>query len=440
MAMKYQTGMIQMGRESYKNITWIKTYPVIFLVFLGLSLTVSAQAKQENSYVHLDELTMTRGFTNTLADLSVGVQPDTFNQAAGFLVRKRQAYENVPEYLNLVSDVYSYKIDLPGVGYFEKPIWLSYNYEKDPKYQRNFYYYDGSSQWVKLPTTLDTVNDQVRAAWHFPYSIVAIFDDTRNDVGPSKIATFSDFGGIDAAGAIAIDESTGAVLYEHNAHAKRSIASLTKLMTAYVLIQEGTDLDRDVFYHSRYDQIGARLRMNEGEILSMKDLMYAMTVGSANNAAYALVDNAGYAKAEFVQLMNQTAGRLGLSDTNFADPSGLDPNNTSTPADYAKFMRAILRDADMLNFTTTSSYSFITRNTGEYHGFNNTNSLMRTSDLYITGSKTGYLDEALYCLALKTKQYNHEVITVVLGSPSGSARFSESERLMKWALANYDWQ
>lgn len=382
---------------------------------------------------------MTKGYTNTLGRLSVGIQPDTFSEAAGFLIRRKKAYADIPSYLKLRSPVYMYRIDLANAGYSEKPIWLSYNYKKDPKKQRSFYYYDGVSEWIKLPSTLDLNNNQLRAAWHFPYSTVAVMDDKRYRIGPMPSDTYSEFGSVNAASAIAIDDATGNVLYEQNANTPRSIASLTKLMTAYVLLNNDVDLDREVVYHARYDQDGARLRMDEGEILSMRDLMYAMTVGSANNAAYALVDQAGYSTSEFVNMMNAEARALGLTKTTFADPSGLDPQNISTAADYAKFMRKIMKDGDMLALATTQRYSFTTRNNGEYHGFNNTNSLMRTSDLYITGSKTGYLDEAGYCLALKAKDDDHEVITVVLGSPSSSGRFSDSEELMKWAFRNYVW-
>ncbi len=414
-------------------------YLLTGVFFTTLFLPAVTQAKQPYSYVHLDEVTMTKGYTNTLGRLSVGIQADTFSDEAGFLIRRKKAYADIPDHLKLVSPVYVYTIDIPNSGYFEKPVWLSYMYKKDPKKQRSFYYYDGVSEWKKLPTTIDTVNNKIQAAWHFPYSIVAVMDDKRYKVGPVPTDSFSDFGYINTASAIAIDDTTGNVLYEQNANTPRSIASLTKLMTAYVLLQNNVDLDREVVYHASYDQDGARLRMDEGEILSMRDLMYAMTVGSANNAAYALVDHAGYSTAEFVNMMNATADELGLANTTFADPSGLNPQNISTAADYAKFMKHVMKDGDILALTTAQSYSFTTRNNGEYHGFNNTNSLMRTSDLYITGSKTGYLDEAGYCLAFKAKEDNHEVITVVLGATTSSGRFSESERLMKWAFTNYAW-
>ncbi|MDP3971208.1 MAG: serine hydrolase [bacterium] len=408
--------------------------------FVLLVLPVSASAKQLSNKVFLDEETMTRGYTLQLESASVGIQPNTFIGEAPFWLRKKAVYPELPSYLEPASDVFLYQIDFENVGYFDKPIWLSFDYSEDPEHKRNVYYYDGTlEEWIALPTYLDTVNNRVRAAWHFPYSIVGVFDDLRYSIGPIKKSEYQDLGDINAVAVIAIDEATGEELYGKNTTEKRSIASLTKLMTAYVLFSNNVDLDREVTYYSQFDQIGARLRMNNGEILSMNDLMYAMTVGSANNAAYALVYHAGYSKEEFVGMMNLKAQELGLENTTFADPSGLDPLNQSTVADYAKFVRLIMKSPQMLEHTAASSYSFVTRNTGEVHSFKNTNELMRTSDLYITGSKTGYLDEALYCLALKAKDGDREVITVLFGSPSPWTRFSETERLMKWAFNNYSW-
>ncbi len=432
--------MIQMVRGSLKNN--YQSFCIALVLSLGVIFLAnsSVQAKQPNSFINLDKVTMERGYTNELNDLRVGVPAGTFSSAADFLLREKKNYPNLPKYLEPVSSAYVYSIDIANPGYTASPIWLSYEYEEDPKYQRNFYYYDGTSEWVKLPTNLDTVNNRVRAAWHFSYSIIGVFDDTRYDVGPIKKDSYSDFGGIASTSAIAIDNATGVVLYEKDANTKRSIASLTKLMTAYVLLQNDVNLEKEIIYSSSYDQIGARLRLNSGDIVSMDDLMYAMVVGSANNAAYALMYEGGYSKEQFVKKMNKAAKNLGLSNTTFADPSGLDANNQSTAADYAKFMRSIMSDPKMLHYSTTKAYAFTTRNTGEYHDFDNTNALMKTSDLYITGSKTGYLDEAGYCLAFKAKEGDDEVITVVLGASSGWARFTESERLMRWAFTNYSWQ
>jgi D-alanyl-D-alanine carboxypeptidase len=192
-------------------------------------------------------------------------------------------------------------------------------------------------------------------------------------------------------------------------------------------------------YHNAYDQIGGALQVSEGETMLMRDLLYGMVVGSANNAAYALVGNMGYSVDEFVDLMNQAASDLELEHTRFGDPSGLAVENITTAEDYARLLSAVAQTEDIAAISATIWYEFTTINTGNYHDFFNTNSLLRTSDLAITASKTGYIDEALYCLAMQLERDEHSIITVVLGAPSSSARFSESERLAEWAFANYQW-
>ena len=224
--------------------TWHFNRSLLVQVFFAASalfvlLVFGAQAKEPVTQIHLDESTMRKGYTAELGAMSLGIQPETFNEEASVWLRTAKNYAEYPEYLELVSDVHVYQIDVSDPQYTAKPIWLSYEYELAPEYRRQFYYYDGRlEEWVSLPTQLDTVDSSVRAAWHFPYSRIAVFDDTRYDLGPAKISGFTNFGGINAAAAIAIDDATGEVLYAKNETSKRSIASLTKLMTAYVLLQQ----------------------------------------------------------------------------------------------------------------------------------------------------------------------------------------------------------
>ncbi|MBI2415152.1 MAG: D-alanyl-D-alanine carboxypeptidase [Candidatus Kerfeldbacteria bacterium] len=417
----------------------IKAWWLIIIVTAWCWPSLTAAASQRTRVV-LDQTTLERGYTLQHEAIALGIQPDSLNQPAVAWIRTRQHYTTVPTDLTLVSAVYSYTITQTTPQFLDHPVWLSYHYTDTTKRLRQFYYYDTTQQqWRALPSQHDSVSQTVRAAWFAPYSVVAVLEDPDQLLGPSRRFNFQEFGDINAAAAIVIDEQTGTVLYSHNAATTRSMASLTKLMTAYVLVQQSVDFDRIVTYHSRYDQIGARLRLVEGEQVSLRDLLYAMTVGSANNAAYALVDQAGYTIPEFVGLMNQAAAELGLNQTSFADPSGLNPANQSTAADYAKLVQQVINTTAMLQYTTTSYYSFTTRNSQVFHDFVNTNMLLRTSDLHITGSKTGYLDEALYCLALRVRQADHEIITVVLGAPTSTSRFAESERLTQWALSNYQW-
>jgi D-alanyl-D-alanine carboxypeptidase len=238
---------------------------------------------------------------------------------------------------------------------------------------------------------------------------------------------------ITSPSAMVINAGTGEVLWGKNNDQIRSIASLTKIMTAAVFLDSNTPMDKIVTYQAEDEAIGGRLKIKPGERLTTKDLLYSMLTGSANNAANALARSTGLSRTEFVNRMNAKAQEWGLKNTSFADPSGLDPNNKSTAADYAVMARRALNSMTMLQVTTTRNYYFKTLE-GVPHNIKNTNKLIDT-DLYITGGKTGYLDEALYCHMTKAKDKNgNQVIAVVLGSLNSSTRFNETERLIRWGF------
>lgn len=390
--------------------------------------------------ITLDSDTRQTGYTLELGRIDMGIQPDSLTTADKVWIRRMKSPPELPEQLKALSPVYSYTIQ-GETDWLDSPIQFTYALKgKKYTYDRSFYYYESSSDaWLPLETALDRSDRTVSTEWGALHSIIVVAADTTDPFGPTKTAGYVDFGGVNAASAIAIDETTGDILYSDQSDEQRSIASMTKLMTAYVLFNEGIDLDTIATYHSSYDKIGGSLHVSEGETMTMGDLMYAMVVGSANNAAYALVGNAGYSQTEFITLMNDAAVELGLENTVFADPSGLAVGNVSTAHEYAKLMQAVLKNDTLANISATPYYEFTTINYGNFHDFNNTNSLLLTSDLDITGSKTGYIDEALYCLAMRVEQDGHSIITVVLGAPTLSARTNESYRLVNWAFTNYVW-
>lgn len=417
-----------------------------FTLSLSLSLGLMPAlvwAQQPVVKIRFDETTVSKGYTLSLDNMAIGIPPQAVAVKTKMWLRQKKKYPALPESLLAISPVYLYALKPAATSLNNEALWLSYALPTDevvPQYERRFYYYNGAAAaWQPVDSTLDVFHHTVSAAWPLPYSVLVVADDTTDLLAPTKVMSPTDISTPAAASAIAIDEVTGAVLYSDHPNAVRSLASLTKIMTAYVLLEEEIDLTKEFTYQTSYNQDGARLYLSAGDIVTVENLMNAMVVGSANNAAYALVAAAGYTVPEFVQKMNDTAAELGLTETHFADPSGLDPNNTSTAADYAKFLRLAWQNDELERLSSTPFYEFTTKNTGGFHDFANTNWLMATTDLNITGSKTGYLDEALYSLAMRVTESDHGVITVLLGAPTSTERFSESEDLMRWSLENYSW-
>ncbi len=249
---------------------------------------------------------------------------------------------------------------------------------------------------------------------------------------------------ISASSAIIMRESDGAVLWGKNEKQSAPLASLTKLVAAKIFLDTQPDLDQVVTYQYQdeaynYEHVkpyeSARLKVAEGETMTIKDLLYSALVGSANNAVESLVRLSGLGRADFIARMNAAVKKWGATETKFIEPSGLAPQNVSSPADYAIIAKEVLRDSLLAKISTTASYSFKTINIGKSHQLTNTNQLLKNSAYSFSGSKTGYLDEAGYCLMTRVTTPQGNVIAINFGSPTKAASFSDNEKLIKYGVS-----
>jgi len=259
---------------------------------------------------------------------------------------------------------------------------------------------------------------------------------------------FGDEPAIQSTTAVVMNADTGTVLWGDDRHDVRPLASLTKLMTALVVLDptrcpDQTCLNREVTIQASDQVGGSTIPLLNGDRVTVRDLLYATLMRSANNAAKALARSTGLSNADFAQAMNAKAAALGLTKTTLVEPTGLDPRNVSTAYEAALMSKEALRTQLMLLATTSQNYSIRTIN-GRNISFQNTNSLiMNGSPLRIIGSKTGYLDEAGYNLMLKVRSQQmingkfQQVMVIVLGGPTSTIRFREAEGLAAWGLSHY---
>jgi D-alanyl-D-alanine endopeptidase (penicillin-binding protein 7) len=238
---------------------------------------------------------------------------------------------------------------------------------------------------------------------------------------------------IRAAAAIIYDPATGKVLYEENAQDERSIASITKVMTAIVFLESTNDLNQEVKI-VRADTLRASttyLRTNDR--VRVSDLLHLLLIPSDNAAARALarVYPAGY--DGFIARMNQKADDLGLNQTAYTDPSGLLSDNISSAYDMARLIAFASEDDRIGPIMRTPEYSFRTA-AGRAVTVRNTNQILRAGDVEVLGGKTGFISKAGYCLAtlLKMPQGGPSLAVVVLGASSNVGRFWETRHLMTW--------
>jgi len=260
-----------------------------------------------------------------------------------------------------------------------------------------------------------------------------ILANTTNSVSPD----------ISALAAIVIRESDGKVLYEKNSSQVMPIASLTKLIFAKVFLDLKPDFNQvvtyrqqDSDYNHKYVTAGqeARLRVTDGDTLTVGDLFYASIIGSANNTVETLVRNSGLSRDEFIKRMNDYAKNLGAKNTKFIEPTGLSSENVSSPSDYAIIAREIFSDEKLKNISAKTNHSFTTLNFKKVFNLKNTNHLLATSSYAIIGSKTGYLDESGYCLITQVENENEKFIVINLNSATRDLSFKVNEELIKFGL------
>lgn len=250
---------------------------------------------------------------------------------------------------------------------------------------------------------------------------------------------------VSAKSAIVKNERSGEVVFAKNADAVLPLASLTKLVAVKVFLDARPGLDGSVAYSAADEEYNyqyvdnkwesASLKIKDGETLTIKDLVYSALVGSANNAVETLVRASGMEREKFIAKMNETVGGWGALSTHFIEPTGLSPQNVSSASDYAIITKEALKDSVIQKASATKEYKFATINTKKSHWIKNTNPLLLSDSFYVTGSKTGYLNEAGHCLMMRSKSKNgDDLITVIMGAYSKTKILFETEDLFLYGF------
>jgi D-alanyl-D-alanine endopeptidase (penicillin-binding protein 7) len=255
---------------------------------------------------------------------------------------------------------------------------------------------------------------------------------TRRRAGTRRPATMS--GGVNARAALIIDARTGEILFDKNSGTPMPIASLTKLMTAMVFIESKPEFAKRVMV-TREDLAGSgRTKLRSGEVVTLRDLLHLALLSSDNAATKSLVRNSGLPPEEFLARMNRKAQVMGLQQTRFVEFTGLSEQNVSTATEYAQIPKLAANEPLIQHISTLPDYTF--RSSSADHHLVNTNRLCRFGIFDVRGGKTGFINEAGYCLATWVSTRSRDVISVVLGAPSNTVRFSETRRLIdRWAAA-----
>ena len=240
------------------------------------------------------------------------------------------------------------------------------------------------------------------------------------------------------SGAIVIDAATGRTLFENNPDIRAYPASITKLMVLLVILEAVEDgnlaLDEPVRVTAQAAKIGgSQVYLKENEVFPVNDLLYALTIQSANDAAVALAIHYAGSKEAFVRLMNARAQEIGMKDTVFHSVHGLPPGkhqlpDVSTPRDIARLCRELLKKPDALRYTSTRLRHFRTNSAKPFLMVNHNRLLKNTKGC--DGLKTGYFRAAGFSIAATATRENKRAIAVVLGSLNGKVRDAKARELL----------
>ncbi|MGB7217552.1 MAG: serine hydrolase [Vicinamibacterales bacterium] len=236
-----------------------------------------------------------------------------------------------------------------------------------------------------------------------------------------------------AEAAIIYDPETNEVLWEENSQALRSIASLTKMMTAAVFLETDPDLTEKVVIARSDVYRASTTRLRSNDRVTTDDLLHLLLIASDNAAARALARVSPYGSKGFVTRMNEKAAELGLEQTSYAEPSGLLSQNMSSAYDMARLVAMASSDERISSIMRMSTHTVRTANR-RVITVHTTNRLLNMPDVDVRAGKTGFISSSGYCLAtlLRLPQGGQEVAVVVLGARSNAGRFLETRNLFTW--------
>lgn len=241
---------------------------------------------------------------------------------------------------------------------------------------------------------------------------------------------------INARIAVAYDRKSGKVIYGKNENKRTAMASTTKIMTAIVLI-ENADLNQTITVSAKAAGTGgSRLGLKHNDKITMKDLLYGLMLKSGNDAAVAIAENVGGSIEKFADLMNEEAKKIGLNNTHYVTPHGLDnPEHYTTAYELAKLADYALKNEIFAKVVNTKNYT-VTIN-GYPKNITNTNELLGYLD-GVNGVKTGFTNNAGRCLVTSVNRNGFEIITVVLQADTKKIRTTDSISLIEYVYKNYE--
>lgn len=250
---------------------------------------------------------------------------------------------------------------------------------------------------------------------------------------------------ISAPYAVIIDSESSKILFEKEKNLQTPLASITKLMSAMVFLENNPGWDISVIVQKDDIRDGGVIALAPGDTISVRDLFNLSLITSSNEATNALARSSGLSMDEFVKKMNQKAKALGLEFTYFIEPTGLEPANISTAFETAVMARQAFKQKEIRDAVVIQSFTAKLLNSKKRIVGKSTDKLLdsfinnKEFNYSIVGAKTGYIKESSYNFAAEVEKDGHRIMVVVLGSASDDDRWKDSKGLVDWAFTNFYW-
>ncbi len=395
---------------------------IVSTIFLSLLLLIFPVQSGLAVVLNLDKNSLQKGYTVKTEDekMFLGIPANSFSEKEKLVAKifPLDLKLNVwPEKALPISEIYRFYLsDSP-----ENSLNFSIKLTGYSKANKEVYLLDEfSGEWEQINSVIDEKNSVVNFQLNRDRGIVAVFE-RRED--------------LTASSALVVDKKSGKVIFQKNSKEIRSLASLTKLMTALIFLENKPNWGDRVVLQSSDFVGGATLYLQAGDVVTVKDLFYAMIIGLKNNLAAAWVRSTGLSREDFIKKMNQKAKQLGMVNTSFVDPTGLSEKNVSTAEEMMFLARQVFSLSEVLQASTTRNYEVKVINNNRYSFFENTSNKILDRDLLITATKTGFTNEAGYNLITSAKNKKTELIALVMGADF-TKNFEEVYGLLQKYLSN----
>ncbi|MFC1598074.1 D-alanyl-D-alanine carboxypeptidase family protein [Patescibacteria group bacterium] len=423
---------------------------LLLSVFLSSALLGSTATDAADSYHSVKvsgEVLAEQGYHLEWEDFSMDLPAGALDATTRFRIRDLGEYGTQGQIPALPK---KYRSKLPVYSFFlsqeaadEISVTLSYHGSKNRK-RRIYYLAPGSDKWQRLRTIVDRESKTVTSVVPRSYGKLALGTHRYKKESPIKKADYSQFNSaIFSDTATVIDAKSGKFLYRDDAKKVRSIASLSKLVTALVFLESDPDLDKVISYKGKNDRIGADVPLNDGDQLTLKQVLMGALIPSANNMAVTLSQQTDLSAGLFITQMNNRMAEMKLKKTSFVEPTGLNERNVSTAGNIARLARYIFKTYPKIfqEAADTRQYNYTLANSDRGITLYTTNKFDGNGKYDLVAFKTGYLPgSADRTLVTKIQEIStgHEIIVVLLGNPEYNTVFQEAYQLADWAFANWE--